>query len=125
MNIETTEKFTHITSDEGKILVSGDIRSTSAYLPLGADVSAWIEVNQTVDGSELIQLSRDKVVEWCKQNSFYTIVMQVLSTDQLAASWFYGTCDFLANSPNALYLQSKLKMSDEQIQSLVEYSKIT
>jgi len=123
MNIQTTDKFIRLTPDEGKILVKDNVQSSSVYLPLNADVSLWTEISTTSDGSEIIQLSRDKVVEWCKNNGVFDTVMLALSTDSTASTWFYGECSFLAGSDAALYIQNKLGISDEQIQDLVDYSR--
>lgn len=49
MIIETIPNFfIKVTSDEGKELVNGDIRTKQIIVPLDGDYSMWIEENEII-----------------------------------------------------------------------------
>jgi hypothetical protein len=120
MNIQKTEQFVKITPVEGKQLYNGEVFSECVYLPLSGDTSVWHDYDPE---TAPIELDRNLIVEWCKAHGFFETVMQIFSTDALAASWFYGDCSFLAGSQKAIYLQTKLGLNDDQLAGLLSYSR--
>ena len=47
MTIETVPNYyIHITSDAGKDLLNGDVRTKEIFVPLDGDYSMWVEVDE-------------------------------------------------------------------------------
>jgi len=59
MITNTTDKFIELLSEEGKVFRNGDSFTNRVTAPIGTDLSAWVEVDKSVEVEHLAALNID------------------------------------------------------------------